>query len=74
MFSFCFLLGFFYFVGHGFEIQDKFMLPVDAPGSNKYRRCNSLCEREVIRDVLEVKPRLFFILLDMCLKVPGRLE
>jgi hypothetical protein len=74
MFSFCFLLGFFYFVGHGFEIQDKFMLPVDAPGANKYRRCKSLCEREVIRDVMEVKPTLFFILLDMCLKVPGRSE
>jgi hypothetical protein len=48
------------------------MLPVDAPGS--YLRCNSLCEKEVIRDVMEVTPRLFLILLDMCLKVPDRSE
>lgn len=75
--EFCQLLpkggyGFFYFVGHGFEIQEKYMLPVDAPGS--YLRCNSLCEKEVIRDVMEVTPRLFLILLDMCLKVPDRNE
>ncbi|XP_021913468.1 mucosa-associated lymphoid tissue lymphoma translocation protein 1 homolog isoform X2 [Zootermopsis nevadensis] len=79
VYEFCQLLpqegyGFFYFVGHGFEIQDKFMLPVDAPGSNEYRRCNSLCEKEVIRDVMKVKPKLFLILLDMCLKIPSRNE
>jgi hypothetical protein len=48
------------------------MLPVEAPQS--YLRRHSLSEREVIRDVMEVKPRLFLILLDMCLKVPGRSE
>ena len=48
------------------------MLPVDAPKS--YLRCNSLCEKEVIRDVMEVKPKMFLILLDMCLKVPSRSE
>lgn len=61
-------------MGHGFEIHEKFMLPVDAPGSKKYRRCDSLCEKEVIRDVMEIKPRLFLILLDMCLKIPSRSE
>jgi mucosa-associated lymphoid tissue lymphoma translocation protein 1 len=75
--EFCQLLpqggyGFFYFVGHGFEFQEKYMLPVDAPKS--YLRCNSLCEKEVIRDVMNVKPKLFLILLDMCLKVPSRNE
>ncbi|XP_071439554.1 mucosa-associated lymphoid tissue lymphoma translocation protein 1-like [Hetaerina americana] len=64
----------FYFVGHGFEIQDKYMLPVDAPGSSHYLRRHSLCEREVIKEVFETHPGLVVIILDMCLRVPDSKE
>ncbi|KAJ4434542.1 hypothetical protein ANN_23104, partial [Periplaneta americana] len=66
--------AFFYFAGHGFNFQDGFMLPVDAPGPKEYRRCNSLSVSEVIKNVMEKNPRLFLMLLDSCLKVPDRKE
>ncbi|KAJ9593533.1 hypothetical protein L9F63_014926, partial [Diploptera punctata] len=64
----------FHFGGHGFEMRDKFMLPVDAPGSGSYLCRDSLCEKEVIREILKKKPKLLFMQLDMCLKVPDRNE
>lgn len=60
----------FYFAGHGFEIRDKFMLPVDAPGPEDYLQTNAICEREVLRNVLASRPKLLLQLLDMCLKPP----
>jgi hypothetical protein len=55
-------------------MHDKFMLPIDAPGPESYLSRDSFCEKEVKREVLKKKPRLLFMLLDMCLKVPDRLE
>ncbi|EEB12678.1 hypothetical protein Phum_PHUM197620 [Pediculus humanus corporis] len=53
----------FYFAGHGFEIQDKFMLPIDIPPAEEYLRSDAICERELLK-------ALFLELLDMCLKPP----
>lgn len=53
----------FYFAGHGFEIRDKFMLPVDAPGPEDYLQTDALCERELLRSILGSNPKvrsLFF--------------
>lgn len=66
--------AFFHFAGHGFEMHDKFMLPIDAPGPENYLGRDSFCEKEVKREMLKKKPRLLFMLLDMCLKIPDRNE
>ncbi|XP_049962468.1 mucosa-associated lymphoid tissue lymphoma translocation protein 1 homolog isoform X1 [Schistocerca serialis cubense] len=64
--------GIFYFAGHGFELDDKFMLPVNAPESGEYLRCDCMSERELLSHALERKPKLLFEILDMCLIVPER--
>lgn len=48
----------FYFSGHGFEICDKFMLPVDAPGPEDYLQVNALCERELLCTILSSQPKV----------------
>ncbi|XP_046398673.1 mucosa-associated lymphoid tissue lymphoma translocation protein 1-like isoform X2 [Ischnura elegans] len=59
----------FYFVGHGFQLQqEKYMLPIDAPSN--YLRSQCLCEAEVIKELYATNPRLLVIILDMCLKAP----
>ncbi|GLH07004.1 Uncharacterized protein GBIM_12566 [Gryllus bimaculatus] len=55
----------FYFAGHGFELHDKYMLPVECPTSDMYRRSDSLCERHVIKEVLARKPNLLLLMLDI---------
>lgn len=65
-------IGIFYFAGHGFECDDKFMLPVDAPASGEYLRCDCLSERELLSHVMERNPKLLLEILDMCLIVPDR--
>ena len=48
----------FYFAGHGFEIQDKFMLPIDIPPAEEYLRSDAICERELLKAVLSKKPKV----------------
>lgn len=49
----------FYFAGHGFEIKDKFMLPVDTPGPEEFSQSDGICERELLRSILSSNPKVF---------------
>ncbi|GLV40615.1 Neuroglian [Carabus blaptoides fortunei] len=64
--------GLLYFAGHGFELGEKYLLPVDAPDEENYGFRDSISEYQILRDVLQTKPKLFVLLLDMCLVWPDR--
>lgn len=63
---------FFYFVGHGFECGQKYLLPVDAEDSSKFTRKNGMNECEILQQILLKKPKLFVTILDMCLSMPNK--
>lgn len=62
--------GLFYFAGHGFKMQENYMLPVDAP--EVYLRNNAICESQLLSVILKNDPALFVTILDICQTVPSK--
>ncbi|XP_072756297.1 mucosa-associated lymphoid tissue lymphoma translocation protein 1 [Anoplolepis gracilipes] len=62
--------GLFYYAGHGFKMQESYMLAVDAPAS--YLRKDAICESELLAMLLQNDPALLVIILDMCQTVPPK--
>ncbi|XP_043283063.1 mucosa-associated lymphoid tissue lymphoma translocation protein 1-like isoform X2 [Venturia canescens] len=62
--------GFFYFAGHGFKMQESYMLPIDAPKS--YLRRDAVCESELLAISLSTDPALLVVVLDTCQTVPPK--
>lgn len=62
--------GLFYFAGHGFKMQESYMLPVDAP--EVYLRNNAICESQLLSMILKNDPALFVTILDVCQTVPSK--
>lgn len=62
--------GLFYFSGHGFKMQESYILPVDAPKS--YLRCHAICESELLSMIIPNDPSLLIIILDTCQTLPPK--
>ncbi|XP_076175577.1 mucosa-associated lymphoid tissue lymphoma translocation protein 1 [Ptiloglossa arizonensis] len=62
--------GLFYFAGHGFKMQESYMLATDAPKT--YLRKDAICESELLAALLENDPELLIIILDMCQTLPSK--
>lgn len=62
--------GLFYYAGHGFKMQESYMLAVDAPES--YLRRDAICESELLAILLQNDPALLVTILDMCQTVPPK--
>lgn len=62
--------GVFYYAGHGFKMQENYMLAVDAPAS--YLRKDAICENELLAILLQNDPALLVVILDMCQTVPPK--
>ena len=60
--------GVFYFAGHGFKMQENYMLSIDAP--KNYLRKQAICESELLSLALKSDPSLFVEILDMCQTLP----
>lgn len=63
-------IGLFYYAGHGFKMQESYMLAVDAPKS--YLRKDAICESELLAISLKNDPALLVTILDMCQTVPPK--
>lgn len=64
------MVGLFYFAGHGFKMQESYMLAVDAPMS--FLRSDAICESELLAMVLPTDPALLVVILDTCQTVPPK--
>ncbi|XP_022190534.1 mucosa-associated lymphoid tissue lymphoma translocation protein 1 [Nilaparvata lugens] len=69
--------AFFYFVGHGFKLNNRYMMPVDCPPVNDL--CHSDCFSDAFleKEFMESDTQLIVIVFDMCLKVlkgPAKLD
>ncbi|XP_071569468.1 mucosa-associated lymphoid tissue lymphoma translocation protein 1 [Temnothorax nylanderi] len=62
--------GLFYYAGHGFKMQESYMLAVNAPES--YLRKDAICESELLAISLKNEPALLVTILDMCQTVPPK--
>ncbi|EZA48955.1 hypothetical protein DMN91_011416 [Ooceraea biroi] len=62
--------GLFYYAGHGFKMQESYILAVDAPES--YLRTDAICESELLAVLLQNDPALLVTILDMCQTVPPK--
>ncbi|CAD6201254.1 GSCOCG00000055001-RA-CDS [Cotesia congregata] len=62
--------GLFYFAGHGFKMQESYMLAVDAP--NNFLRTDAICESELLAMILPKDPALLVVILDTCQTVPPK--
>ncbi|XP_012277233.1 mucosa-associated lymphoid tissue lymphoma translocation protein 1 isoform X2 [Orussus abietinus] len=62
--------GLFYFAGHGFKMQESYMLAIDAPEA--YLRKNAICESQLLSTVLQNDPTLLVVILDMCQTIPPK--
>lgn len=62
--------GLFYYAGHGFKMQESYMLAVNAPES--YLRKDAICESELLATLLQNDPALLVTILDMCQTVPPK--
>ncbi|XP_078048918.1 mucosa-associated lymphoid tissue lymphoma translocation protein 1 isoform X2 [Augochlora pura] len=62
--------GLFYYAGHGFKMQESYMLAVDAP--EIYLRKNAICESELLASFLQSDPELLIVILDMCQVSPSK--
>lgn len=65
-----FYIGLFYFAGHGFKIQESYMLATDSPET--YLRKDAICESELLAAFLKNDPKLLIIILDMCQTLPPK--
>lgn len=63
-------IGLFYYAGHGFKMQESYMLAIDAPAS--YLRKDAICESELLAMLLQNDPTLLVAILDMCQTVPPK--
>lgn len=63
-------VGLFYYAGHGFKMQESYMLAIDAPES--YLRKDAICESELLAILLQNDPALLVTILDMCQTVPPK--
>lgn len=64
------ILGLFYFAGHGFKMQENYMLSIDAP--TNYLRKDTICESQLLSMGLKNDPALFIVILDMCQTIPPK--
>ncbi|KOC66870.1 Mucosa-associated lymphoid tissue lymphoma translocation protein 1 [Habropoda laboriosa] len=64
--------GLFYFAGHGFKMQESYMLATDTPKT--YLRKDAICESELLSAFLENDPELLIVILDMCQTLPSKQE
>ncbi|XP_076760534.1 mucosa-associated lymphoid tissue lymphoma translocation protein 1 [Xylocopa sonorina] len=62
--------GLFYFAGHGFKMQESYMLATDAPET--YLRKDALCESELLSAFLKNDPELLIVILDICQTLPEK--
>ncbi|CAK9819633.1 Mucosa-associated lymphoid tissue lymphoma translocation protein 1 [Anthophora plagiata] len=62
--------GLFYFAGHGFKMQESYMLATDTPKA--YLRKDAICESELLSAFLENDPELLIVILDMCQTLPSK--
>ena len=62
--------GLFYFAGHGFRMQESYMLAIDAPET--YLRKDAICESELLAAFLKTDPELIITILDMCQTMPSK--
>lgn len=62
--------GLFYFAGHGFKMQESYILGIDSP--KLYLRCDAICESELLAMILPRDPSLLVIILDTCQTVPPK--
>ncbi|XP_033212068.1 mucosa-associated lymphoid tissue lymphoma translocation protein 1-like isoform X2 [Belonocnema kinseyi] len=62
--------GLFYFGGHGFKMQESYMLPIDAP--EVYLRNDAICESQLLSVIMKNDPALFVTILDVCQTVPSK--
>lgn len=61
-------IGVFYFAGHGFRMQESYMLPVDTP--TNFLRKDSLSESLLHSMALKKDPALLVVIQDMCQTAP----
>ncbi|XP_075215608.1 mucosa-associated lymphoid tissue lymphoma translocation protein 1-like [Lycorma delicatula] len=59
----------FCFVGHGFEVNKRYMVAVDSPSFDQFNINNYYCDDMLIKKVMNTKAQLLVIMLDMCLNV-----
>lgn len=62
---------FFYYVGHGFLMNDKYFMPIDC-SENEFLRSDCVCDKHVMSSLLHTDPQLIVFVLDMCLVRPER--
>lgn len=62
---------FFYYVGHGFLMNDKYFMPIDC-AENDFLRSHCVCDKQVMKSLLQTDPQLVVFVLDMCLVRPER--
>ncbi|XP_017879277.1 mucosa-associated lymphoid tissue lymphoma translocation protein 1-like isoform X1 [Ceratina calcarata] len=62
--------GLFYFAGHGFKMQENYLLPTDCP--KIYLRKDAMSESEILSTLLEDDPKLLIVILDMCQSLPSK--
>ncbi|XP_063971863.1 mucosa-associated lymphoid tissue lymphoma translocation protein 1-like [Diachasmimorpha longicaudata] len=62
--------GLFYFAGHGFKMQESYVLSVDAPKT--FLRSDAICESEILSIMMPKDPALLAVILDTCQTVPPK--
>ncbi|XP_015122734.1 mucosa-associated lymphoid tissue lymphoma translocation protein 1 [Diachasma alloeum] len=62
--------GLFYFAGHGFKMQESYVLSVDAPKT--FLRSDAICESEILSIMMSKDPALLAVILDTCQTVPPK--
>lgn len=61
-----------YFSGHGCELGEKYLWPIDIPAENNYDFDDCICHCHILQKVLKQSPKIFFFILDMCLDLPNK--
>ncbi|XP_046751892.1 mucosa-associated lymphoid tissue lymphoma translocation protein 1-like [Diprion similis] len=62
--------GFFMFAGHGFELHEPFLMPIDTP--ELYLTKDAISKDEILQCALARNPALLVVVLDMCLTTPDK--
>lgn len=62
--------GFFYFAGHGFKMDERYLMPINTP--EKYLKKHTISEGDLLSRALEKDPALFVGVLDMCQILPQK--
>lgn len=64
--------AFFYFVGHGFKCNHKYMMPIDA--TEDFQPADCYADEELLKKIMGTRIKLFFMVLDMCLEIPKKFK